>query len=319
MGSELFADFLWANAQAGLAILAVLILRRPVRSLFGAQTAYALWAVAPLVFAAGMVPAAEAEGATAALMAARVIAPPLRLHPPEILAWIWVGGMVMAAGGLALGQMRFLARARRGQAGPAVVGVITPRLVTPADFQTTYSEAERALIRAHERAHIDRDDPKANALVAFAQCLCWFNPLVHVAAYFVRLDQELACDATVMATRSRQRRLYAETMLKTQLGGTPLPLGCHWLAGAHPLEVRIAVLARPALADGRQQAGAWGATAMVVLAAYGVWAAKPPAPPRVHFEQAVYDRTLAPLPGQGIVMIRLSAVEASALPQPRVR
>lgn len=317
MGTELFADFLWANAQAGLAIAAVLILRRPVRTLFGAQTAYALWAVAPLVFAAGMVPAAEAERGTA--MAAHAIAPALRLHPPQILAWIWVSGLVMAAGLMVWGQLRFLARARRGQAGPAVVGVITPRLVTPADFQATYSEAERALIRAHERAHIDRDDPKANALVAFVQCLCWFNPLVHAAAYFVRLDQELACDATVMATRSRQRRLYAETMLKTQIGGAPLPLGCHWLAGAHPLEARIAALARPAVADGRQQAGGWGATAVVVLAAYGVWAAKPPAPPRVHFEQAVYDRTLAPLPGQGIVMIRLSAIEASALPQPRVR
>ncbi|MCI3132190.1 M56 family metallopeptidase [Phenylobacterium aquaticum] len=317
MGTELFADFLWANAQAGLAILAVLALRRPVRRLFGAQTAYALWAAVPLVLLAGMVPAAEAERGTA--MAAHAVAPALRLHPPQALIWIWAAGLVMAAGLMALGQMRFLARARRGQAGPAVVGVITPRLVTPADFQTTYTDAERALIRAHERAHIERDDPKANALVALAQCLCWFNPLVHAAAYAVRLDQELACDATVMATRSRQRRLYAQTMLKTQLSGTPLPLGCHWLAGAHPLEARIAALARPPLADARLQAGAWGATVLVAMAAYGVWAAKPPAPPRTHFEQAALDSARTALPGQGIVMIHLSALEVASLPQPRVR
>ena len=47
----------------------------------------------------------------------------------------------------------------------------------------------------------------------------------------MRIDQELACDETVVARFPGARRLYAEAMLKVQLAAAPLPLGCHWPAG----------------------------------------------------------------------------------------
>ena len=76
--------------------------------------------------------------------------------------------------------------------------------------------------------------------MAAFQCLAWFNPQVHLAVHVARLDQELACDAAVMRRRPRERVLYAKTLLKTQLAGAPLPLGCYWPArGRHPLEVRV--------------------------------------------------------------------------------
>ena len=56
-----------------------------------------------------------------------------------------------------------------------------------------------------------------NAVVALIQCLCWFNPLVHLAARWIRFDQELACDAAVIAERPGLRRPYAEALLKTQV------------------------------------------------------------------------------------------------------
>ena len=132
--------------------------------------------------------------------------------------------------------------------GPAVVGVIAPRIVTPQDFAQRYSLQEQAQVLAHEQAHIARQDSRLNALSAAAQCLCWFNPLVHLGAHLMRMDQELACDAQVLAHRFGQRRRYAETLLKTQLGAIAAPLGCHWLAGhaAHPLEQRIQALRQPA-------------------------------------------------------------------------
>jgi beta-lactamase regulating signal transducer with metallopeptidase domain len=116
--------------------------------------------------------------------------------------------------------------------------------VLPAD-DGHYSTEERELIRAHEREHVARKDPRAAAFVALFQCLCWFNPFAHLAAYLVRLDQELACDAAVVRHRPGARVLYARTLLKTQLAATPLPFGCYWPArGQHPLEVRIASLKR---------------------------------------------------------------------------
>jgi beta-lactamase regulating signal transducer with metallopeptidase domain len=114
--------------------------------------------------------------------------------------------------------------------------------VLPAD-DGRYTAAERDLIRAHEREHVARKDPRAAALAALAQCLCWFNPLVHLAAHLMRLDQELACDEAVVRRRPAARALYARTLLKTQLAAQPLPFGCYWPArGPHPLEVRIALL-----------------------------------------------------------------------------
>ncbi|HEY8002837.1 MAG TPA: M56 family metallopeptidase, partial [Phenylobacterium sp.] len=140
-----------------------------------------------------------------------------------------------------------------------------------------YSDEERALIRAHEHTHIVRGDPRANGFIALVQCLFWFNPLTHLAAHEARLDQELACDATVLAHRQGQKRRYAETLLKTQLGAVAAPLGCHWLAGeaAHPLEMRIAALRRPAPDYLRQDVGLAMTLCLVIVGALSAWIAQP--------------------------------------------
>lgn len=316
MMAELLANLIWANLAASTAVLAVLILRLPVRQLFGAQLAYALWALVPLAFCAGLVPPRNSQSALAAPLGERVLTADLApdaLHGVA-LAWAVGAGVVVAL--ILLAQLRFLARARLGQAGPAVVGVIAPRLVTPADFEASFTAAERELIRAHERAHIERNDPKANAVAAGLMTVCWFNPLIHLAAAVMRLDQELACDATVMATRSRARKTYAGALLKAGLNGGAAPLGCHWLSARHPLETRIGMLAAPAPSDGRLTLGAWGAALLVLTATWSTWAAKPPAPAPISFEQRVYDSLITEqLPG-GAVMIRLSSAEAAALPRP---
>src|SRR5438552_1858460 len=83
-------------------------------------------------------------------------------------------------------------------------------------------------------------------------------------------------DAAVLATLPGQRRRYAETLLKTQLGARTVPLGCHWLAGsAHPLEQRISALARPRLDERRYDWGLGLVTAAVVLSVLAVWKMQP--------------------------------------------
>ena len=233
------AGVLAVNCAAAAAIATVALLRLPVRRLFGPAMAYQLWLGPPVValVAALLVfmPGDSDLGSAAA--AART--PHLGLLLP-----VWMLGMVAMAGRFALAQARFLAEVRAGRGGPAVVGFIAPRIVLPAD-DGSYSPEERELIRAHERAHVARKDPRGAAFVAIFQCLCWFNPFVHLAAHLLRMDQELACDAVVVMARPGTRALYARTLLKTQLAGAPLPFGCYWpAAGQHPLEVRIAALKR---------------------------------------------------------------------------
>jgi beta-lactamase regulating signal transducer with metallopeptidase domain len=161
-----------------------------------------------------------------------------------------------------------------------VVGLISPRIVMPAD--DGYEPEERALIRAHERAHVARKDPRAAALAAAFQCLCWFNPLAHLAAYLLRMDQELACDAAVIMGAPGARALYARTLLKTQLAATPLPFGCYWPArGAHPLEVRIGLLKRT---PGHTHiAGSLAVAAAAFAAGWTAWASQPPVAPHPPF------------------------------------
>lgn len=268
--AEIADALLRVNLVASIAILAVLLLRLPARRAFGPEVAYWLWAAPPLA-------------AVATLTPCKTGLPPvhtfLNLAPtdfaPQILA-AWGVGLIVALALLGRAQARFLAEARAGRAGPAVVGVIIPRIVMPKD-DGRYSEEERALIRAHEREHIARKDPRAGALIAFLQCLGWFNPLVHFGAHVARLDQELACDAAVLRRHPRARALYAKTLLKTQLAGAALPLGCYWPSRSrHPLEVRVELLRHPARDGGLH--GPLLVMTGVLSAAILAWAVEPRIP-----------------------------------------
>lgn len=276
MTSELIEALVRANLAASAAALVVLALRSLAARLFGAQTGYALWSLVPLAWAGSLLPARIAdEGAS---LAAR--GPVLGAQVAETLVLLWLTGVGASLAAFALAQLRFWMRRRQGRAGPAIAGVIFPRLVLPRDFRSRYTVQEQALIRAHEQAHLDRGDPRINALIAAFQVLNWFNPLVHYAAAKARLDQELACDEAVLAARPTARRAYAQALLKTQLGASGPPLGCRWLGrGRHPLETRIGRLAAPEPGESRRLAGGVTAGALAIAAAVSAWSAQPVRPP----------------------------------------
>ncbi|MGD2132393.1 MAG: M56 family metallopeptidase, partial [Maricaulaceae bacterium] len=256
MTRELLLALGEANLAAAAAVCLALTLRRPARRLFGATAAYALWALVPAAMAATLLPArvvsigeptAIGGGAWNGALEATAAFGSTATGPTLLAAALalWILGAVGMAALLASQQMRFLADIDRGVAGPAVLGFLSPRMVTPADFEARFEPEERELVLAHERVHLDRFDAQANALTAILRCVCWFNPFVHWGAHAMRLDQELACDAAVIARHPEARRRYAEALLKTQLAVRPLPIGCTWPAGTrHPLTERIAMLKR---------------------------------------------------------------------------
>ncbi len=167
-----------------------------------------------------------------------------------------------------------IAIARTTVGCPALVGAWRPRIVLPADFEQRYSGDERVLILAHERNHRVRGDAQINALAALMRSVFWFNPLIHFAAPRLRFDQELACDANVLARFPKARRNYADAMLKTQLAGMGLPIGCYWQA-THPLKERIAMLKQPLPGRVRGALGMALATALIAGGTYVAWAAQP--------------------------------------------
>lgn len=294
MAADLIHMLIRANLAGALAIVLVLVLRGPVRRALGAQAAYALWLLPPLVALASLAP--FPPGVT--------LVPPLVLQRPDFLAapalaaaptWpvqaavVWAAGAGLVAAFLLLQQSRFVAgmgrltpavlagrkvlRAARNGAGPAVVG---RAIVLPADFEDRFSHQEQEAILAHEAQHLARGDVVANALLCLAQCLCWFNPLVHLAARQVRFDQELACDAAVLAARPSLRRPYAEALLKTQILAFAAPVGCAWPPrAAHALKARITLLKAAPPSRRRRTASAALLAALALGTGYAAWAAQP--------------------------------------------
>lgn len=291
------------------ALLVILALRKPMRRAFGARVAYALWLLAPIAMFAALLPARlvliDAPQAPAVTTSAQTVVDTARAVPPVLsataevaltrpdvslwIAAIWLVGFVASIAVLAIGQQRFMARLRLRRAddgvhvaaqetvGPAVVGVIAPRIVVPSDFKARYTAQERELVLAHERAHISAGDVQVNALAALAQCVFWFNPLAYIARSALRIDQELACDERVMQRHAHARRAYAEAMLKTQFAARAVPLGCAWPpAGAKPLKQRIAALGRPHVTANRRVFGGMLCVAATLVVALTAWVAQPP-------------------------------------------
>lgn len=289
-----------STLASSAAIVVVLLLRKPLRLRFGAQVAYALWALVPLAALVALLPAPVASVASMPVIFAAAPAPmptlPLAVaaapafDPLPWLALAWLFGTVGCAVSFVRQQRRFVrslghlsscddgtTHAQTTAGCPALVGAWRPRIVLPADFERRYDHAERKLILAHERAHRARGDAQANALAAALRCLYWFNPLFHFAASRLRFDQELACDAIVISRFPEARRPYADAMLKTQLADLGLPAGCHWQS-SHPLKERIAMLKQPLPGRAQRRFGIACVAAIVAAVSFAAWAAQPAMP-----------------------------------------
>lgn len=288
MENDILSLVLRANLALAVTIALVLLLRAPVRRLCGARIAYALW-LTPIVAAA------------ACFLPARVVhvvldAPlhgvaPIHAVQPSYLLWAWGAGALVSLVVLALRQFRFTqalghlrvrddlgARVRTAESathGPAVIGVLRPIIVTPSDFDARFDAEERRIVLAHEHAHLAHGDPWINAIVLLLQCLNWFNPFVHVGARALRTDQELACDAAVLAQAEGVRRRYAEAMLKTHVGAA-VPIGCAWpSSNLSSFKERIAMLKRTLPSRTRRLLGVGAIAGVIVAVAAVAWAAQP--------------------------------------------
>ena len=151
--------------------------------------------------------------------------------------------------------------------------------MTPADFDSRFEGEARRLVLAHEGVHLARGDAAINGLVTLVQCLAWFNPLAHLAARWLRVDQEIACDAAVVARHPHARRLYAETLLGAALTPVSAPFGCHWPpVGSQSLKERLTMLNLAPASPLRRKLGV---ALVTVIAAAGAGAVRAASPVRV--------------------------------------
>jgi bla regulator protein blaR1 len=323
MGSLSLLTLVELIGAASVAILVVGALRIPLRYVAGAQAAYWLWLMVPASTIAALLPpparllgipkAVEpgelSHAVTGAVVALTGTSAPMRYA--ALLAALWVAGaaiMIVLAAYRQRAFVRSLGSLTSLPDGtyrstsvmePMVVGMFRPRVILPADFEARYTREERALVLAHERAHVRRGDSLTSAIATGWLCLFWFNPLMYWAIGRLRLDQELACDALALATTGAARRRYADALLKAQLAADSfraVPAGCHWIA-RHPLKERVAVLKRPLPSTARRASGIALALTLIIWDSYAVWADGPlPRPPPGSFSSVAINTVAAQKP-----------------------
>lgn len=283
MTQYLLETLLWTGALIAL----LLLLRRPVARHFGAQAAYALWAlpllrlaVPPITLPAWLRPGETApplsEVAAVSDPASMLVAAPLvqadSLAPvfplpaaaaplpamdwltPLLVLWL-VGAAIFLVRRFALyfamrrelldgakpvgevGRVRLVETA--ATLGPVAFGVFDKVVALPTGFMVQRDRSRRDLAIAHELAHHRGHDLLANILVQPLFAVHWFNPLGWAGWTALRRDQEAACDARVVETRSRdERAAYAAIIAGFAL--TP---------GAAPRLALAAPMACPVLGD----------------------------------------------------------------------
>jgi TonB family protein len=89
-------------------------------------------------------------------------------------------------------------------------------LIIPKDFSRLYNPEQQQLIVEHEICHFDRNDIYWNLFAYGLLALFWFHPLVWLAYFRFRQDQELSCDQTVLARKHLDSRInYGRALLVT--------------------------------------------------------------------------------------------------------
>ena len=244
IATEVLLLLIRLNVVAAGAIALVMLVRPLVRRWFGPHQVYLSWLLVPVSVAGAIIPPPEGSGPVQPVEAALGDAHGWLAGGEHgwLLTAVWLAGALVCIAVATCRYARFRKQERAGKAGPAIVGIVSPRVVIPSDFEARFTPDECRLVRAHERAHIDRLDSRCNAVVLAAQCLCWFNPLIHLGGRAMRFDQELACDATVMTRLPTERRRYAEALLHSRQTAAS-PLGCDWSsAGARLMMMRLTTL-----------------------------------------------------------------------------
>src|SRR5690348_15928845 len=113
-----------AQAAASAAIVLILVLRLPVRRLFGAELGYVLWTLVPVAAGASLFPSLPAfrpELGEPTTLVLNVIRAPALGHA-TLAALVWGAGVLAMGAVFALGQWRFDRNAKAGRAGPAATG-----------------------------------------------------------------------------------------------------------------------------------------------------------------------------------------------------
>lgn len=98
---------------------------------------------------------------------------------------------------------------------PSLFGFIRPRLLLPVGLAQSFTLEELRCVFLHELGHLKRYDIEVGWLMTALQIMHWFNPVVWLAYYRMRVDRELACDALALRfAPEEENQRYGSTIIK---------------------------------------------------------------------------------------------------------
>ena len=143
----------------------------------------------------------------------------------DVLAWLWLAGVLAVWGYMALAWLRLRRRLAtavwRGSAQMGwwwesdriptafVFGFFTPRVYGPAGLE---GETLRWVL-LHERAHIKLGHHRYKAVYFLLAGLHWFNPMLWLSWVLLGRDLEVACDEKVLGSACGSPREYSAALL----------------------------------------------------------------------------------------------------------
>ncbi|GIU41380.1 protein TonB [Shewanella sairae] len=233
---------LWMAQQTLLLSLictTLLLGHHTLQKCFGAHKTYHLWLAVPTLLISSAIVAAmpsllaDAQSSQLAhysVIATKTLSAVNTTDYVQIIGAIWLLGIIVMASLLALQALAlqrllntstqlchpFAALATYCHPkvqSPMLVGIIKAKILLPTNFSQLNSDEQNAIIR-HEQYHHQRRDLLSNLLAYAILSLFWFNPICWLAYRRFRDDQELACDAYVTQSLSKQQKIsYSQVLL----------------------------------------------------------------------------------------------------------
>jgi beta-lactamase regulating signal transducer with metallopeptidase domain len=274
-------------------MLVVLAIRVPVARTFGPRVAYALWLLPALRMILPTLPAEVAPPTLNMLptgidLEALLLSPAIAETPVEsLIDWPLLVALMWCAGALAflgwhIGSYRSFVRRTLANAtqlprfdrdgvevcasptavGPFAAGIFLKTIVLPEDYRRRYEKDELRLAIEHEVQHHRRCDMSANFAALAVLALHWWNPIAYFAHRAFRIDQELACDALVLARATpAERHAYGSALLKSACGR--LPVAACALGAGDDLKRRLKMMKTYRWSAARARAGSLIAVGLV--------------------------------------------------------
>lgn len=234
-----------------LLLMVLLSLRPLLLHYLGARLQYSLWLAVPLLLLWSLLPLQWMPTPDFAVYRAQLNMQQISADLPTTSFWtsvlltVWlVGAGVMAFGvwqqqrGIrkALSTAALLTRPdvglrckqSQGLEGPYITGFLRPTVLLPVDFLQRFDPEQQQLVLQHELTHWRRGDLHANLVALLLLTLFWFHPLCWLAYRAYRQDQELACDALVLASASSQQKIAYSYALLSNVQSHAHSSTAHW-------------------------------------------------------------------------------------------